>query len=157
MATSATEFLFGEAAARVSFKALLREYYRLSREELAGLKQAHRQNRLNPQYWQRVYQLLQAYPLPIRSYPGPVRKLVWYCVRNFPAKGFILDASLWGHFSEKALTLRRRKGRFRRGFRRSYRRYFKRFRRGYRRRRSYRRVVRKTYRRTTRRYYRRRY
>lgn len=150
---SATEFLFGEEIARASSKQLLKEKHRVADAILTQLRTAKQEGHSGV-YFQKLYQVLQrTYPY-INAYPKANRRIIYYCLKNFPQKGFIIEPDLqhWYGAKLRLSKFRRfRRGKYQRRYRRRrlfrrYRKTFRRFNRRYRRRYNRRR-----------RYYRRRY
>lgn len=155
MAFNATEFLLGEEVARKSFKQLLKEEYQRAKSAIDTLKAARRANPGDPKYWQYIYEALAHYQHHIKCYAKPIQKIIWYCIRNFPSKAFLVERNIqhWYYLKSKLNRYRRSK-RYYRGakrfrIKRSYSK-FRRFRR-FTRRRFFRKSAYK------RRFYRRRY
>lgn len=153
------EFLFGEEA-RPSLKQILKEAYRSVRENIQTIKEFKRTGNLS-EYYHQLYTNLTAAGAPLRCYPGPVQKILWYCIRNFPSKGFWLVPEIRHHWSSKLKLLKFRKFKKARKTSFLFRKRYSRYRPKFRRNRRYSRFKRYSRRRRSfyprRRYYRRRY
>lgn len=126
-------------------------------KEIIGVLKDHKKNNRD-EYKSRCTNWLSTFPSPIQSYPGPIQKLLWYCLRNTPTVDILENPNINVHWRNKLKLWKFRqykKARRASNFLglRKYRPKFQRSRRYNRFRRNYRRSYRKTYRK---RYYRRR-
>lgn len=136
-------------AGRVSLKTDLRNAYTEVRESIQQLKQDKLVDR--ELYYGNLKVYLSVFPHNPRTYPGPISKILWYCIRNLPTVEFLNDSSICTHWASKLKLWKFRKYKKARrasSFLRKGRSRFRSYRPRFRRSRGYSR-----FKRTTRRYY----